>query len=435
MDTEVEKNEGCETPEQNETEHRRHWKILVTLLVLVAAAVAAFFAVQAYVVHTFLVDRLTIEVGEEVPEATAFLSDRQDWIAISYGTDVGTIDCDQIGTYPVTLKVFLRNREAELIVEDTIPPSGTAVTLTVNQNTVLTPEDLVTDIEDATAVTCSFETEPDLTRQGRQQVTVNLTDEAGNRTSLETTLAVIVDREAPVIDGVGPLTGFLDEPISYKSMITVTDNYDQDVQLEVDTSHVNVNEPGRYSVIYTATDWAGNVTTAVTTITISEKPENFVEESVVLSMAQEVLDEITTDDMTVKEVARAIFDWTYNNIGFTETSEKDSWTNGAYQGFTLRYGDCFIYFSTAKALLTQAGIPNIDVERSDTSRAHHYWSLVNCGDGWYHFDTCRISNGSQTFMFTDDEVAAFAASYGYHDYYTFDHSLYPATPTEPFSMD
>lgn len=175
---------------------------------------------------------------------------------------------------------------------------------------------------------------------------------------------MIEDTEEPVIDGVAPLEGFIGEPISYKSEITVTDNCDKEVELEVDTSDVDTETEGTYDVIYTATDRAGNTAQAETTITMKEKPQDYVEPEEVYAEADEVLAEITTDDMTLKEKARAIYDWCRNNIGYISTSDKDSWTNGAHQGFTQGQGDCFVFFSTAKALLTEAGIPNIDVVKA-----------------------------------------------------------------------
>ena len=68
---------------------------------------------------------------------------------------------------------------------------------------------------------------------------------------------MIDDKEAPVIDGVAPLTGFIGDPISYKSEITVTDNCDPGVELEVDNSEVIPDQAGTYAVRYSATDRAG----------------------------------------------------------------------------------------------------------------------------------------------------------------------------------
>ncbi|MCD8300866.1 MAG: DUF5011 domain-containing protein, partial [Clostridiales bacterium] len=219
-----------------------------------------------------------------------------------------------------------------------------------------------------------------------------------------------------------------------KSGITVTDNTDEEVELEVDTSQVDTETPGTYEITYTATDGAGNSSSASTYITISEKPEENVDEDTVLELAREVLDDITTEDMTKKQMAWAIYNWCRNNIAYVDTSDKDSWTNGAYQGFTKRSGDCFIYFSTAKALLTAAGIPNLDVVKSDTHYSSHYWSLVDVGDGWYHFDaTPRKGDDDYFFLLTDDELEEYSSRH--YNSHIFDHSLYPATPTEDSTVD
>ena len=84
---------------------------------------------------------------------------------------------------------------------------------------------------------------------------------------------------------------------------------------------------------------------------MKEKPQDCVEPEEVDEEADAVLEEITTEDMTLKEKARAIYDWCRDNIGYVSTSDKDSWTNGAHQGFTEGEGDCFVFFATAKACL------------------------------------------------------------------------------------
>ena len=61
--------------------------------------------------------------------------------------------------------------------------------------------------------------------------------------------------------------------------------------------------------------------------------------------------------MTDMEKAFAIYRWTKINIGYTGTSNKDSWTIGAYQAFTKKSGDCFNYYAAAKAMLDVCGIP------------------------------------------------------------------------------
>ena len=38
----------------------------------------------------------------------------------------------------------------------------------------------------------------------------------------------------------------------------------------------------------------------------------------------------------------------------------------------------------SKALLTRAGIENIDLK---ATKHKHYWNFVKVEEGWYHFDT------------------------------------------------
>lgn len=140
----------------------------------------------------------------------------------------------------------------------------------------------------------------------------------------------------------------------------------------------------------------------------------------------EVLDSITTSDMTKLEKAKAIWDYAKGKIRYTGTSDKTDWKEGAYIGMTDKAGDCFTYYAVSRALLTAADIDNLEVTRVGGSTSH-YWNLVNCGDGWYHFDATPRSSkmpAFTSFMFTDEEAADYTARAG-RSYYSFDDSLLP----------
>lgn len=400
------------------------------MLLMMAGVMFIFIALIVLIYQIFFSNpvqkKVTAEAGTTDLKAEDFL--KKDGVEIEFVTDMSEIDMNHVGEHEITLKVKGKERTSTLVVVDTKAPKGEAKTDPVfaNLNGEIDASEVLESIEDATDVTCTFKEEPDLSAEGVVPVTVVLTDEGGNTAEVSAQLEVIEDTEAPVISGVAPLKSFVGDPISYKSEITVTDNCDSEVELIVDNSEVNPDAAGTYPVRYSATDRAGNTAQAETTITVSEKPDNYVEPEEVASLADGVLADITTEDMTLKQKAKAIYDWTRQNIGYINTSEKDSWTNGAYQGFTEGQGDCFVFFATSKALLTQAGIPNIDIEKSDTSESRHYWSLIDCGDGWYHFDTTPRYGGGNFFMLTDAELEEYSVS---HDNsHIFDHSLYPATP-------
>ena len=56
----------------------------------------------------------------------------------------------------------------------------------------------------------------------------------------------------------------------------------------------------------------------------------------------------------------------------------------------------------------------------------HYWSLVNIGEGWYHFDCGpkRAGHYIDTCLVPDSVVERYSIE-EVEGYYNFDHSLYP----------
>ena len=192
-----------------------------------------------------------------------------------------------------------------------IPPSGTPVDQTCFAVDTLPPEAFVTRVAGSSPVTVTFAREPDFTAPGVQDVVLLLTDEGGNATELTASLTVIQDTTPPVISGVTDQTVLLGETVAYKKGVTVTDDYDEDVKLEVDSSQVNPTVAGDYLVTYRATDHSGN-TAEVTAYFSFTQPSEYTD--LALEEARAVLDKITTADMTQTEVARAIYDWCRANI-------------------------------------------------------------------------------------------------------------------------
>ena len=367
------------------------------------------------------------EAGNGIPAAAVFLEKQK--VKATILTNLKSLDLSIPGSYPVEIQIGTKTYESTLQVVDTAPPKGTPVNQQGGVNGRLEAEAFVTDIEDKTPVTVSYASEPDFSRGGTQTVTIVLTDAGGNETKLTAELTLVEDFEPPVINGVEDQTVTVGGTIAYKKGITVTDNIDTEVTLEVDSSQVNLQEPGVYTVTYTATDSAGNTATATAQITVEEKKAALTgQEAELAELAAQVLDSITNSSMTKKEIALAIYEWCNTRITYTNSSDKSDWVAEAVNGLRIRAGDCFTYFSVAKALLTQTDIPNIDVLKSDTSHSSHFWSLVDVGEGWYHFDTTpRKGEGDYFFLVTDEQLETYSRSHS--NSHIFDHSLYPATPT------
>lgn len=386
------------------------------VLILIAAVILILLAVNIY--KGFLCKgSYTIEAGETYALSDFLKKENPD----AYFTEKSdTVDTSVPGTYTLRIKNGIFTHKCKLKVVDTVAPQGTAHDQQVVLGKECAAEDFVTDIVDVTPVTVTFAKQPDFSQEGSQNVELVLQDTSKNKTTLTAALNIVKDTQAPVITGVRDLTHSIGSGISYKTGVTVTDDLDPDVELEVDASAVDLNTEGTYDVVYSAMDDSGNstsVTVKVTVITSTHTEEE------VLELANNVLSEIIDDSMSDYDKASAIYDWVRGHITYSNSSS-EAWTDAAYEGLVLGRGDCGAFTNASRALLTAAGIKNMTISKipSDTT---HAWNLVDVGDGWYHFDTTpRASHNERFFMWTDAQLMEYSNAYGLtHNY---DKSQYPA---------
>lgn len=344
-------------------------------------------------------------------------------------TDISSISFDKPGSCDIRIRDGEDTYSCKLEIVDTMAPQGSLREgLILWQGVGVEAEDLVENVQDASNVTIYFidGQGPDVNAVGRQTVSIVLKDEYGNSTLLKAEIEVQADTEPPQIYGVLDRSVYLEEKIAYKKDVYVEDNSGQEIEVEVDSSQVDITKTGKYTVTYTATDASGNTSTAQATFTVTEKPADAVTEDDVYTEADKVLAEIINDSMSDKEKAKAAYDWCRANIAYVNHSDKSNWLIGAYQAFTQKSGDCFNYFAAGKAMLERIGIENIDVVKTGGG---HYWSMINLGDGWYHFDpTPRTGSGDNFFMVTDAFLETYSAKHS--NSHVWDRDAYPATPAE-----
>ena len=250
-----------------------------------------------------------------------------------------------------------------------------------------------------------------------------------------------LDTVPPVISGVSDKTIRVGDSIFYKEGVAVTDNVDADIEVEVDNSNVDLNTPGRYSVIYYATDSAGNVATSKAVITVLEK-QTRSESEISASHARlneecrNILENTLrlTDGMSEMEKLIRIFDYVRYESEYKDDrdGDKNDWVKAALNWIEEGHiVDCYGYFAIAKALLENAGFETVDVQKSDTSHSRHYWSLVRISSGWYHYDTSpRNGNGNFFCMVTDEQLENYAKDFAKMNpdrgrSHIWDKSLYP----------
>jgi len=230
------------------------------------------------------------------------------------------------------------------------------------------------------------------------------------------------DRTPPTISGDLDKWVVAGGTVSYRAGVTVTDDFDTDVKLIVDSSRVNLNVPGVYTVIYSATDSSGNRAEARGTVTVRAVDMDLVNE-----MADGILSRITNQNMSKYEKAKAIFYWIHGKMKYSASVCPREIAQAAYNCFHRGTGDCYTYMAASRVLLTRAGIDNMTVTRIDAP-VQHYWNIVNVGDGWYHFDPSPNGYVSidRKFMFTESQAREFSRiTPTAYENYRYDKSLVP----------
>ena len=279
-------------------------------------------------------------------------------------------------------------------------------------------------------------------------LTLLVTSPRGKTTTHDVTFDLVLDEQAPVVTGLRDHLVYLNGGgISYFAGVSTADNCDGAVTLELDNTGVNLKKVGVYPVYYIATDAAGNRAVYRMTVSVAERE---ITEEMLWAEIDPIIDSMITDGMSLKDQVWEIYDYVYDHIGYSSTTDNSSWVRAAYEGITTGYGDCYTYFALSKAFFERLGIENVDVQRSATVVAkvdeRHFWSLVNIGTDseprWYHFDACHIKDNPKPwgYLMTDAQLAAYSnqkvSKNGVRNYfYAFDRVAYPATPTQKINTD
>ena len=306
-------------------------------------------------------------------------------------------------------------------------------TLYVGQEADLLKGVSVTDDLDEAPVLTVDDSQLDVSTEGTYEVTYTAADASANETSVTVTMTVMKDTQAPELLGVRPLSAYAGSTIAYRSNVIVTDDTDTAPKLTIDSSKVDLSTPGVYTVVYTATDGAGNITTKEVTVTVEEAPDNFVEYEKIYEAADKVLARIVNDGMSTKGKVQAIYKWVLNECWYSNNTVKADWMQVAWQMLDTGTGDCFGFYSVTRLLFERLGIPNLTVQRSPEAArtTTHFWSMVSVdgGETYYHFDSCPHPKPAHNMCLVTDATLEWFNSHC-TDYYLYDKSLYPATPGE-----
>ena len=238
----------------------------------------------------------------------------------------------------------------------------------------------------------------------------------------ETDSGTYSDTTPPVIFGVTDKKIAVGDPIAYKAGVYAVDDFDGTVPVQVDSSAVDRNTAGIYTVVYSAEDSAGNQARAESRVVVE-----YISDDAMNEVLDEVLDSILTGEMSQEDKIYQIWYWTSRNILYTGSSVKLDLKLAAYEGLQSGRGDCYTYYAVNSLLLDRAGIENRMVTRSGGS-SNHWWNLVNFGeDVWYFIDSCPVataySRRVDRFKMTDGDLERYTTMMG-REYYTYNRALY-----------
>ena len=247
------------------------------------------------------------------------------------------------------------------------------------------------------------------------------------------------DTIAPEIVGPigGRVVGYVGESPIYKQMVTVSDNEDDDPQIEVNNNDVNPDVPGEYEVLFRAVDKSGNVSETYTLIYVVKSNE-YSRDTLMSLIAEKVDDLGITHEMTKKEQVRRIYAFVNSKkaVNFTNESNipnidrknwQTDWIEEAVLALDSGEGDCYTYYSLSKAFFEYFGIENEGIQRSEKSEEEgtHFWQMVKIEEGWYYYDATSVAGkfadgSNNACLITQSKLDSYETSKGGKEFYLMD---------------
>ena len=238
------------------------------------------------------------------------------------------------------------------------------------------------------------------------------------------------DTQPPVFSGLHDIEILQGDGIAYRDGVKAVDERDGEITFTVDAAQVNRDLPGTYTVYYTAKDLAGNETVEQIMVTVLARSVSF---DALWAEIDPLIEQRGFAAMSCEALCEDLYYYIKGRMSYASTSDKSDWVAEAYRGIREGTGDCFTYYAVARAFFERLGISVLTVQRApNVLPTTHYWLLINTGTedepAWYHWDVCPhpMEYPLTSILLTDAELLAYNSKMP--DYYTFDPSLYPATP-------
>ena len=232
-------------------------RIYMLLIILVFILTASLYILTRPKI-VFLHDIEKVEINNQY-DAKSFVEKVRGHDKNEVKIDDSKVNTKKLGTYVIVYKIGDDKYEHKIEVVDTKAPRFELLkNVEVDTAGKLKAKELVTNIQDETKTKVFFKEDYDLKKAGKLKVTVVVEDEGNNQTEKETTIQLIDDKEAPVLEGVGDLMIEKNKKIDYLKNITAKDNLDPNPSIKVDDSQVDTSKLGTYQIVYTVSDRSNN---------------------------------------------------------------------------------------------------------------------------------------------------------------------------------
>ena len=333
----------------------------------------------------------------------------------------------------VTFLYLIRSSQNRffMAIRDKDAPVLEVTDLDIYNDQTVTVDDFITVCEDESRVKVYLRSPIDFSIDGEQTVTIVAEDEVGNKTSKSVTLTHIIDQTPPRIAGDPVIRTVRGESVAYKTHISVLDDHDPEPVIEIDNSQVNLDAEGSYTVWYSATDKCGNKATFQSEVVVSAPSAEAVSDDEIFALVDQILAEITTDDMQPIDKVWAIYEY----VRHIPYNGRDYSFNQKYEGYKLlrdQKGECYGSYSASKLFFDRLGYPNLSPEKN--VGAKHFWNMVSIDGGktFYHFDATNWHEWGpkKPVMCMISDAVLEQISEAHKGTHRYDHSLFPATPAD-----
>lgn len=349
---------------------------LICLLICVIAVVIAILCSYSGKIYT----QCVAEAGTTIL-AEHFLKDPSQEAV--FAEDSPKINNKVPGDYPVIIKSGMFTYHCTVTIQDTVAPVVTGQKIYTAQGSSVPAEDFIASVQDETATTISFVTQPDYSLYGEQKVTLSVTDLGGNTTTCETALVISsVKREITKEAGNAfpNLNEFLAVPETSAAFVTATGGINMAVPGEY-VIDIRVNGSVYPSTLHIVDTTAPTLTLKDMTVSTMEEPtmEQFVVNATdVTELTYAYVKEPDFSKVGKQEITIRATDTSGNSTEatayLTRQTDTEAPVLSGVKDFTAYLGETISYKSgvTAKDALDSKVTLNVDTSGVNVKAAGSY---------------------------------------------------------------